>query len=326
MPAQLELWVQSLLLGANNLEGLSMCMTHIPCPPVMSRLKALRHLELSGGGGKPWLKIFFVDLAYCLTLETLVIGDSIDEALAVGVAFTYLPDMSLHDLPYLRHVELYGWIPGRTFSLPPGCQLQLSAIVEDHWRWEQKWESIRNSATVLCLGYHPPESWPQGIQEFSCLEFLAISCKALQLADVGILQRIPYINLHFEQETTLVLSAGSWQSLEIHGQKGFDIEFRDVDAFVQGTNHFLFKRGSVGMYSLVMEACKRQKVPCHRRQCCEFWEFSGNGIDCLSTTANVFWKEHDAGPKQGLAPLCGVLVSQEDFWPKENLYWQVFGE
>lgn len=70
-----------------------MCMTTscmIPCPLVMSRLEALRHLELSGWGGKPWLKIFFVYLAYCLTLETLVIGDSIDEALAVGVASTCL--------------------------------------------------------------------------------------------------------------------------------------------------------------------------------------------------------------------------------------------
>ena len=130
-----------------------MCMAHISCPLVMSRLEALRHLALSGWGGKPWLKIFFVDLAYCLTLETLVIGDSSDITLALGlVASTCLPDMSLYDLPNLRHVELYGWIPRRTLSLPPGCQLQLSAVFENHETWEQQWEGIRNSATIMCLG------------------------------------------------------------------------------------------------------------------------------------------------------------------------------
>lgn len=47
-------------------------------------------------------------------------------------------------------------------------------------------------------------------------------------------------------------------------------------------------------------------------------------MDCLSTAADVLWKEYDTGPKQDPAPLCGVLVSQADFWPKENLDSQVF--
>lgn len=108
----------------------------------------------------------------------------------------------------------------------------------------------------MCQGFRPLESWPQGIQELSCLEFLAIYRTAIHLAGLGILRRIPYIDLHFKQEAMLVLSAGSWQSLETHGQKGFNIDFRDVGAFVQGTNHFLFKQGSELMYFLVLAACQ----------------------------------------------------------------------
>ena len=134
------------------------------------------------------------------------------------------------------------------------------------------------------------------------MEFLAIHCAAMQLADLGILRRIPFVDLHFEQETILVLSAGSWQSLETHGQKGFHIDFRDIDAFVQDINRFLFKGGSESMYSLILEANKRQKLPCLcRRQCRDF--SSGDGIDCLSTTEHVFYREYGTGPNQDLAPL-----------------------
>ena len=150
MEEQLEPWVQSLLLGANSLEGLSICMIRTPCPPVMSRLKALRLLKISGWGDKPWLRSFFIDLAYCSTLETLVIGDP--EHVESRVRSNCLPDMSLCDMPNLRHVELNDWIPGGTFLLPRDCKLLLNAVVEDHDIWEKQWESIRSSATVLCLG------------------------------------------------------------------------------------------------------------------------------------------------------------------------------
>lgn len=66
-----------------------------------------------------------------------------------------------------------------------------------------------------------------------------------------------------------MLSAGSWQSLEVFSLGRFHVAFSDIDSFVRETKHFLLSAAAVdmqGMNTLFMEACSGQAVPCYEQQ------------------------------------------------------------
>ena len=101
----------------------------------------------------------------------------------------------------------------------------------------------------------------------SGLQLLELQCTGLHHQDLAALQRIPHVCLGFTEYTTLLLTSGSWRSLVIRGKAGFNVDFSDVDAFVRGTERFLFKCPSQeagGLYRILRAACVRQRVACHK--------------------------------------------------------------
>ena len=88
------------------LTRLSIFANRIGCPPVLSSLPLLKHLDVTLWEKhlrKPWLQTFFTYLPLCSALESLKIADA-DEP-DHEVQSMVLPDMPLQDMPSLKHVS-----------------------------------------------------------------------------------------------------------------------------------------------------------------------------------------------------------------------------
>ncbi|CAL5218832.1 g563 [Coccomyxa viridis] len=90
-------------------------------------------------------------------------------------------------------------------------------------------------ATADCLYDHPSSNLPDiFLHEVATL-------KSMENQDLAALKRIPHVCLEFTEFSTLLLTSGSWQSLQIKGKAGFSVSFSSVSAFVGGTKRFLFE-------------------------------------------------------------------------------------
>jgi hypothetical protein len=287
---RLRPWVQHVLLGATILTALSMKVSALAPWPIFSRLPVLRELELTGrDDGAEWLTVadFLKDLRYCSNLEWLRIAD---EDKRYGGIVSVLPDMVLDGLANLRHVELQGWFPRRSFALPPRCRLLLDSRVEYTALWAQHWQKLKRQAAVLQLDFRKEalQAWPAGLEHFGQLQFLSLGCLSADRQDIAALQGVPHVSVQVRDPSSLLLTAGTWESLLIVGHNGFDNCFSNIDAFVQGTKSFPFivHRGtSQSLYARLQEACDRQGITHFRGQ---YGDSPYGAIPCeYFTTANL---------------------------------------
>ena len=315
-------WMSTLLLGAPRLTSLTVLTDGVSWPPVLGQL-ALRHLELQMRYVSPWLDAILADLSLCSCLETLaIVGDHVDQ----GYPSLELPELPLHDMTTLKRLDLVGWAPWDNFSLPPGCMLRFLAVwkTEDQW---QRWQNMGHPTAMLYLVCRELQAWPTGIQDMSGLQFLKLHCRGLQNQDLAALQHIPIVSLRFSELTPLLLTSGSWQSLQIWGSAGFSVSFSDVDKFVRDTARFLFccrSQAVGGMFGVLSAACARQGVACHE---CRHTKRVARpsryiSVTCLNNvklcTVGGAFRNHERFIKTD-------EDSDDNYWPSRAAYPELYG-
>ena len=309
-------WMSALLLGATKLTSLSVVADGVPWPPVLGLL-SLRHLELIMAFEKPWLNVILADLSLCPCLETLKL---VDDAFDEGLLSTSLPDLYLHDVTTLTSLDLIGWYPWDRFTLPPGCLLRLRVVLDScaEWHHRQRRGCPISMLSLVCMKL---QAWPTGIQEMSGLRSLNLHCTRMQDQDLAALQQIPHVALRFKEFSTLQLSIGSWQSLQIRGEGGFNVSFFNADIFVRGTDRFLFvcpSQKAGDMCRVLRAACARQGVTCHE---CEHLQVQKGHPDSVSIAriSNVkLCKQPGPMEYEQLIPLDGHM------WPHRDLYPELY--
>ena len=341
----LEQWTQALLMGSVNLEALTMGADAAPCPPVLGCLPKLRYLELTLWQSEAWLSGFFADLSTCPSLESLKLNEGPSDLLD---GCRRLPNVNLGAMPKLRRVELDGWLPAATFSLPPACELSVEVVCNTRCPWGEHWTAMQRNLTVLSLWELGLEKWPAGVQHLSRLQSLRMQYLDILEQDLAVLGAIPHVDLYIAGIASLTVTAGSWQSLQVHGKDGLCITFTNANAFVRGTERFLFSStGPVEipqpMCAAIREACSRQSKPCYQ---CRFKDppYGKRQVVRLSNCADAMRLEPSSDGK--IVPSGGLLngytgtpedsplwerldhkplVPQDDVWPKWEPQKWVFG-
>ncbi len=290
----------------------------IPWPPVLGHI-TLREIELTMIGRQPWMDTFMQDLSFCRCLESLKITDT-DELGTDQI----LPSMTLHAVTSLKHVELIGWWPQHRASLPQNCLLRLVMKCSDVSKWDD-WQELQCPISMLFLDCQKMQTWPTEIEYVSGLQWLELKCKRLLQQDLAVLQCIPHVRVRVTRYSTLLVTSGTWQSIEIRGEKGFDITFSDVDSFVKGTEKFLFiclSKQSARMYNQLHAACRRQGVACHA---CEHADEKNTHKNLISV-ARLSNMKVCKGSAQGLRwwDRHEKLMDTMDFWPKQSVYPELY--
>ena len=342
-------WEHTLLRGARNLEALTIWANAAPCPPVLGRLPKLRFLELTlFWESHDWLDKLFNDLSSCHSLECLRITQAAPAE--VLIVSGKLPEVQLSNLQNLKRVELVQWFPDVGFSLPPECKLCVT-VNPDRCHFEKQWVAMQKHLTVLTLAdifYLGPESWLVGFERLSRLQYFSFESAGPLVLDLAELKSIPHVKVHINGRAILTLSDGTWETLHVCGRRGLCISLTDADAFVRGTERFLFvSLGSAAisqpMCASIREACSRQVKSCY--QCGYMGRFEKDPYTVrLSNCEEMMRLEpsyygsitpsgglHDgyAGTPED-SPLWRCLsdkrlVSQEQFWPKWEPHEWVFG-
>ena len=322
MESCLQHWVMTLLTSSTKLTSLDLDCDALVWRPVLGLLP-LQHLKINTRSLEACLAIL-VDLPSCQCLETLEIAAL--ELYSIG-RHLKLPDMSLHSISSLKSVEVIGWNPDGAFSLPPECLLRFAIALETDAQW-LRWQEKRCPTSMLHLTFNDLQAWPSGIADMSDLRFLELHCSGLQDQDLAALQHIPHVNMNFSSFTTLLLTNGPWQSLQICGSSGFNIVFHNADAFVRGTEHFLFKGPSQGVQQLyrgLRAACARQRVACHE---CEHTvdRYSASKVArlsnmelCRALEQVVPWRYHEG--HKGLIDTYGFWLCK---WPSRATFPELY--
>ncbi len=259
-------WVQKLLLGAGCLTALSISMGALPCTPIMQHLP-LRHLELLITNVRgPIEEQLFVDVSCCLTLESLRI---VSRGLGQMTDSCGLSNMDFSSMPWLKHVRLDGCYPYSALQLPADCSLFLDLSCMGNFKWHEHEEKFRDHATVLRINTANDTDWPAGLQHFSQLQFLELdTVGGFSDQDLADLQHIPNVKISLDSNDQLLLTGGSWNSLEIFQFGELDLTISDVDSFVKDTKAFTFmsensQGASKELFQKLKGACRRQGKNCH---------------------------------------------------------------
>ena len=344
-------WKHTLLRGARNLEALSIWANAAPCPPVLGSLPKLRFLEITlFYNSHDWLDGLFDDLGFCYSLESLRITQAIPrEAVAVSGK---LPEVQLSTLPNLKRVELVQWFPDLGFSLPPECELYVT-VSSVRFAIEKQWDDMQRHLRVLALadiGFSGPQGWLVGFERLSRLQFFSFKGASSVLLDLAELKAIPHVEVHIDGDANLTLSDGTWQTLQVCGKDGLCINFTDAEAFVRGTQRFLFvslgdAATSQPMCASIREACSRQAKSCYQCGYMGQWEEDPYTVRLSNCEEMMRLQPLHGGrmtPSGGLhdgyagtpedSPLWHWnclgdrrLVRQEQFWPKWEPHQWVFG-
>ena len=291
-------------------------------PPV-SGLLSLRHLEITTEDLEPCLAVL-ADLSSCWCLETLKISrDYWDDPSGD------LPDIFLHEVSSLKSVEVIGWYPQGDFTLPSGCLLRFMAVLETHTQWLQ-WQRKGCPISMLSLYcYHMQlQAWPTGISDMSDLRYLELYCIPTMLhdQDLAALQHIPHVCLVLTAFSTLRLTSGSWQSLQIRGIAGFRVNFSNIDAFVRGTKRFLFdclSQEAGEMYRVLRAACARQRVACHE---CEHWtEYSDDFTFAYLSNMKLCREPQQINIRGGMPDHKELIQTDKHGWPSKAAFPELYG-
>lgn len=116
------------------------------------------------------------------------------------------------------------------------------------------------------------------------LELLSEPSMQLAIADLGLLQHVPHVMQHFQDDTDLSIPAGSWQSLDVSGANHVDVVFSDLGAFLSRTKEFVFESAyrwddGPDMYQLIPGACEGLGLQCSECTAVTFID----GDVCLGT-------------------------------------------
>ena len=331
----IQQWTQALLWGLDNLEALTIPADTAPCSPVLGCLPKLRFLELMLWWPGAWLEQFCIDLSFCSCLESLELGQ-----LDLVEGSWKLFEVQLGALPNLKHVELTGCFPGTEFHLPPECKLCVTVACHKDCPWKEEWRAMQRHLTVLVLNDLGVQEWPAGLEQLSRLQYLRLKCSTLLGQDIAVLKAIPHVAVFIEGFADLTLSDGAWQSHEVHGTRTLRIKFSDVDAFVRGTEHFLFvSDGQIcqSMCAVIRAACSRQSKSCYQTRCRATIRLSNWEVVICSKhsvlgqiTPSGGLHDVSAGTPETSAPWeCArnnSLVSEGQFWPTWNPHKWVFGK
>ena len=339
---QFQPCMRALLQGATNLKALRL---HPHGTDSMSLLSScsLKHLELhipSKAFTGAW-RGQFPDLRACLMLESLKVSTTIhDEDYSY---FVPLPGLRLRYMSKLRHIELEEQtLPWHCLELPPGCQLfvRLSQPLHEIFCGNAG-ELVCKQTRVMWLREWYT-SWQTDLARFQHLQLLVMEvdkCSQSPPLDLAKLQHIPHVRLLSKHPVSLVLTEGSWQSLEILGERGVHVTFSDVDAFVTRTKLFSFccsdtfflsdfRRGATSRKSpaMMMErlqaACSKHSVECYTTSHNDHsWPFT---VKVTRLSNRKLKPPFDKGeepscPESVFMQLARTqtLVSHEDFWPQD---------
>ena len=348
----LQQWTQALMLASVDLEALMVAANGAPCPPVLGCLSKLRYLELKVWRNEPWFAHLFIDLSFCRSLESLKITVD-DPGLNYESQTEVLPDVQLAALPGLKRIQLVAWIPQAAFALPPDCELCVYLVCSQTCPWDEHWQLMQRHLTVFVLYYNRdmvPLEWPRGLQCLSRLQYFRCECDGSLEEDLAVLKAIPHVRLSFTGMASFILTAGNWESLEVHGEDGLCITFIDAAAFVRGTKRFLFvstgnPEVSHPMFASIREACSRRFEQCYQCKFKQYWDKKQPYIVRQSNCEEVMRLEPSRDgklvPSGGLcdgyagtpedSPLWQFLpnyhiVTEYDFWPEWEPYEWVLGK
>ena len=267
----LQQWMQQLIADYTHLEALrisSDANRYLPLMPA-GNLLSLRHVELALSNDLDRLEPFLIGLSFCSKLEALKITDT---NVNLSSSKSDVPCFSIFGAASLRQIELLGVVPGIMVQLPSQCLLRLSA--SQHYSshpWESYQNSIKDFISVLWLHQQSSEAWPAGLQDYSRLQYLQLTCTDVIELSLADMIHIPHVRMDITGMASLLLTRGAWQSLEVHSRRELFLTFSDVDAFVRGTQNFLFSGGSSLAFSKaafapIQDACKEQGKPCYECQ------------------------------------------------------------
>ena len=243
-----------LVRGAPNLTVLTLHVRTMQTLDLLSSnsLKYLAlHISLEGA----WPKRF-PDLKACIMLESLKVVMRAAEGSISDLASGYQPDICLSHMPKLQHFELEEQaLPRDKLALPSGCQLFIKLCgYQPELSGEDCLESVSRHATIMCVNIVALRAWPATLGSFGLqllvLELIANNMVNSPLLDLVVLRDIPHVRLYSRSFLNLLLTGGSWQSLDIHSDEGLYVEFSDMGAFVTSTKLFSFCYGYMDIHSL----------------------------------------------------------------------------
>lgn len=167
----------------------------------------------------------------------------------------------------------------------------------------------------------------QGFAQLQCLtlEITHFSRVGEPKPDLAALQCIPHVRMCLYDYQHLLLTAGSWQSLEIVSPLGFNIAFSDCRQFVTGAQEFLF----VGFATIpvdtivaIMKACQEYGTHCCELRCQDVRRREIMNPESVSLSTNRQAAQAykckvidawDMGLKAGFTYIS--LVDQSKLWP-----------
>ena len=335
--------MQQLLADFTHLEALRISSDanhYLPSMPA-GNLLSLRHVELALSDDPDRLEPFLIGLSFCSKLESLKITDT---NVNLSGSMSHVPCFSIFGPASLRQIELLGVVPGIMIRLPSQCLLRLSASQHSPSHlWESYQDSIKDFTSVLWLHQESSEAWPAGLQNFSRLQYLQLTCTQVIGLDLADISHIPHVRMDVTDLAILNLTGGAWQSLKVHSRHELFVTFSDVDAFVTGTQQFLFSGGRSlaqlkAAFAPIEDACKKQGVPyyqCQYRDRLDDYNF----VVRMSNREDMMHAEepcvphpyHDApdachshGDSDSSWSWIRVknkhLVNADDFWPKNSVH------
>ncbi len=339
-------WKLVLLWGARNVEALMIPANTAPCPQVLGCLPRLRYLELTLDESEAWLPQLFADLNFCHCLESLRITQQFD--IDPTIESDRLPEINLSALPSLKRVELEGWFPEAGFHLPSDCELNVT-VASATCFFEEQWEAMQKHLKVLIVideGDPGLQTWQDGFDVLSHLQYFNFQAVGSLVLDLADLKAILHVDLYVAGTASLSLSDGAWQSLQVLCRRGLCIDFTDAEAFVRGTERFLFislgnRATSQPMCASIREACSRQVKSCYQSgyigqslytvrlsNCEEVMRLEPSYDGKITPSGGLH--DGDAGTPED-SPLWErlgdkSLVSPEAFWPNWEPHRWVFGQ
>ncbi len=338
--------MQQLLADYTHLEGLRISFNANRYLPIMpaGNLLSLRHVELALSDDSDQLEPFLIGLSFCSKLESLKITHT---NVNLSGTMSHVPCFSIFGAS-LRQIELLGVVPGVVVQLPSQCLLRLSASQHNASHlWESYQDSIKDFTSVLWLHQESPEAWPAGLGNFPRLQYLQLTCTDVIELDLSDMSHIPHVRMDVTGMASLLLTGGAWQSLEVHSRRELFLTFSDVDAFVRGTQQFLFSGGSSLAFTKaalapIKDACKGQGKPCFHRQYRNRLD-DYNFVFRMSNRGDMMHAEKACVPHPyyDTPDACHLvsdsswswirvknkhLVDADDFWPKNSVHNWAAGE
>ena len=159
---------------------------------------------------------------------------------------------------------------------------------------------------------------PSSFCDFKSLQFLQL-LYASNLKDLAVLQGVPHVEVQLSHHGgCLLLSAGSWKSLQIKSEPGhsYDIRFADIEAFVRDNPKCLFETYTAtkewrGMVSALGNASRRKGLAC-------FTNLPDGSPKRVSTIRHL-GESRDMFLYASF-PSTNSLVSIDEFWPKKTMH------